>query len=265
MLEDDFTYVLRKALKGLALTTGEAALRAGIAESAVAAFAGGQFSAATARALAPALGLKPEAFAKHVDYLPQPLHLHTIRRLDLPFEDGQVNAWLIREDDTTVLIDSGFQPGSCLAVLDALGCPKPDAVFITHSHRDHLGDLTALLARGCPAYGWEIEGCQPVFPGDARRIGQLAIRACDLSGHANPALGYHIEGLTRPVFATGDALFAGSIGGCATPQLYQNALHHLQLALSALPDRTLLLPGHGPATTLGEERQSNPFPVVLGV
>lgn len=261
MLEDDFTDVLRKALKGLALTQGEAASLAGLTETDLRTFAAGTFSAATARALAAPLGLRPDAYATLPEYLPQPLHLHTLRRIDLPFEAYRVNAWLIREDDTTLLIDTGFVPGSCLAALKPLGCPTPDAVFITHAHRDHIGDLAAFTALGCPVFGPEIDGTQRFLPGDSRRVGQLTIHACDLSGHATPALGYHIEGLARPVLVTGDALFAGSIGGCATPTLYQTALTHLRETLRPLPARTLLLPGHGPATTLAEERARNPFPV----
>jgi glyoxylase-like metal-dependent hydrolase (beta-lactamase superfamily II) len=61
------------------------------------------------------------------------------------------------------------------------------------------------------------------------------------------------------VLVTGDALFAGSIGGCATPAIYQHALRQLREILAPLPDPTVLLPGHGPATTLGEERSANPF------
>ena len=74
-----------------------------------------------------------------------------------------------------------------------------------------------------------------------------------------PSLGYHVEGLGAPVLLTGDALFAGSMGGCNTPELYQHALRRLHAVLDPLPDNTILLPGHGPATTLGEERAGNPF------
>ena len=68
-----------------------------------------------------------------------------------------------------------------------------------------------------------------------------------------------MEGLERPVLVTGDALFAGSIGGCGTPAIYQHALRRLRDLLEPLPDETVLLPGHGPATTLCEERTANPF------
>jgi glyoxylase-like metal-dependent hydrolase (beta-lactamase superfamily II) len=74
-----------------------------------------------------------------------------------------------------------------------------------------------------------------------------------------PALGFHIERLARPVLVTGDAVFAGSMGGCASPAIYQHALRRLREVLAPLPDATVLLPGHGPQTSLGGERVANPF------
>ncbi|HEX7262058.1 MAG TPA: MBL fold metallo-hydrolase [Luteolibacter sp.] len=259
MLEDDFTYVIRKAFKGLALAPGEAALRAGLSEHEVLAFSRGNFSADTARRLAPVLGLKPDALAKHDRYLPTPLTNTNIHRLDLPFDGEQVNAWLVRSGDTAILFDTGYEPTSCAAALDAIGAPALDHVFITHAHHDHIGGIPSFIARGNNLHGSHIENARPMHPGDVIHCGPLTVRACDLSGHANPALGFHIDGLAAPVLVTGDALFAGSIGGCGTPQLYQHALLRLKEVLTPLPDTTILLPGHGPASTLGEERISNPF------
>ena len=68
MLEDDFTWVIRKAFKGLALAPGEAASRAGLSEQVALAFSRGNFSADTARRIAPVLGLNPEALANHPHY-----------------------------------------------------------------------------------------------------------------------------------------------------------------------------------------------------
>jgi hydroxyacylglutathione hydrolase len=259
MLEDNFTWVLRKALRGLNLTPGEAASLAGLPESDVQAFARGDFSAATARRLAPALGLNVEALAKHDSYLPKPLALPFIHRLDLPFGEERVNAWLIWAGDTAILFDTGYEPTSCTVALDALGAPPLERIFITHTHVDHVGGIPSFMVRGNILHGSNIDNTLPMKPGDAIRCGSLTVLACDLSGHANPALGFHIEGLAAPVLITGDAIFAGSIGGCATPLIYQHALSRLQAVLTPLPDSTVLLPGHGPATTLGEERLSNPF------
>lgn len=254
-LEDDYTYVIRKAFKGLALAPGEAALRAELPENEVLAFSRGKFSESTARRLAPVLHLKVEALAAHPRYLPRPLALTNVHRLDLPFDNERVNAWLVWENDTAVLFDTGYDPGSCAVALDAIGAPPLQHVFITHGHHDHTGGIPDFQKRGHPIHG----AGYGLKPGESIRCGPLTIRTCDLSGHATPALGYHVEGLARPLLVTGDALFAGSIGGCGNPELYQHALNRLHEILDALPADTVLLPGHGPATTLGEERAANPF------
>jgi hydroxyacylglutathione hydrolase len=259
MLEDDFTYVLRKALMGHGISPSDAATRAGLPETDVLSLLRGSFSAETARKLAVALGLNAEAFARHDVYQPKPCALPGIHRLDLPFDSERVNAWLVRDGESIVLFDTGFVSDVAIdAVRSACG-RLPDRVFITHGHRDHVGALPALLAAGLPVHATEIAGTIAMQPGDCFCCGSLVVKSCDLSGHYTPALGFHIEGLALPVLVTGDALFAGSIGGCGTPEIYQRALRTLRAALAALPDETVLLPGHGPATTLGEERVSNPF------
>ena len=259
MLEDDFTYVIRKAFSGLALARGEAARRAGLPENEVLAFSRGKFSADTARRLAPVLGLNPEALANQHRYQPKPIALPNIHRLDLPFDGERVNAWLVWTGDAAILFDTGYEAESCSTALNVMGAPPPDSIFITHAHHDHIGGIQPFAAEGIDLHGPDIKKARPMKPGNSVRCGSLTIRACDLSGHANPALGYHIDGLALPVLVTGDALFAGSIGGCDRPATYQHALRRLHEVLTPLPDETILLPGHGPATTLGEERVSNPF------
>jgi len=252
MLEDDFTWVIRKALKGLALAPSEAAALAKLPEGDVLAFTRGRFDADIATRLAPALGLNPSALASHHDYSPAPLELEGVTRIDLPFEAERVNAWLIRHSDKTLLIDTGYD-GSDLTKISG----KPDLVLITHSHHDHIGGLHALAKHGIPIRTPHAEGL--LQAGEEIRLGGLIIHTCDLSGHATPSLGFLIEGLAKPVLVTGDALFAGSIGGC-DPSRYQHALDRLRSVLAPLPGETVLLPGHGPATTLAEERLRNPFP-----
>lgn len=255
MLEDDFTYVLKKAFKGLALAPGEAAARAGLSEKEVMSLSRGNFSADVARQLAPVLGLDPEALAGHDRYEPRPLALPEIRRLDLPFDSERVNAWLITAGDTAILFDTGYDSDPCIT---SLGMARPDEIFITHGHRDHIGGNGSF--KGTAIHGPESSySSRVVKPGESFTAGPLVVRAVDLSGHYTPSLGYFIDGLSEPVLVTGDALFAGSMGGCNTPELYQHALSRLEDVLGPLPDSTVLLPGHGPATTLGEERSGNPF------
>ena len=68
---------------------------------------------------------------------------------------------------------------------------------------------------------------------------------------------YVIEGLKRPVAIVGDSLFAGSMGGGSVS--YEDALQNNLKKILTLPDETMLCPGHGPMTTVGEEKVHNPF------
>jgi glyoxylase-like metal-dependent hydrolase (beta-lactamase superfamily II) len=259
MLEDDFTYVLRKSLLGNGLSPAAAAVRAGLAEKALLDFQGGVFSRETARLIAPVLGLNAEALCCHADYQPASLETPDVERIDLPFGSERVNTWLVRANDSLVLFDAGFQVADLIQELAVRCGGMPDRVFITHAHPDHVGAVAHFLAAGIPVHSADLPGTIHMKPGDAVICGPLIIRACDLSGHATPSLGFDVDGLADPVLVTGDALFAGSMGGCRTPSNYRHALARLQDVLGLLPDATVLLPGHGPATTLGEERVSNPF------
>lgn len=260
MLEDDFTYVLLKALRGHGLSPSEAAARAGIPENDAIAFSRGHFDEPTARALAPVLRLVPDAFAGHPGYLPATQDLPAIHRLVLPFDEEHVNAWVISENGVHLLFDTGFDKTSCFEKIRELGIERLTAAFITHGHRDHIGGNDR-LPRGCArSYGPKrIPRTRQTKPGDQFHFDDLTVKVVDLSGHCSPAFGYEIKGLEIPVLIPGDAIFAGSIGGCPDPKSYKHALKRIRHVTRHLPGETVILPGHGPATTLAEERSNNPF------
>lgn len=259
MLEDDFTYVLRKALVGNQLHPVQMAMLAGIPEGSVHTFLAGHFCAEAARKLARVLHLNPEAFAAHLDYLPRPIQQPQIRQISLPFGNERVNSWYVNAGEEAIMFDTGCSTDDLITVFETDGFPLPKRAFITHNHRDHIGGLNHLQRSGILVHAMNMLSTLQMIPGDTVVCETLSVRALDLSGHCMPALGFLVAGMDVPVLVTGDALFAGSIGGCSSPELYQKALRNLRQAFESLPDTTVLLPGHGPPTTLGEERLSNPF------
>lgn len=259
MLEDDFTDVLRKALTGNGWTASELAKQANLPASRVSSLLEGHFDATTAATVASYLGLNSTAFAALTNYDPVPPKMEAITQLDMPFGIGQVNAWHINCGSRSVLIDSGCDPQQLMKQFSIHGLSTPDLVLITHAHRDHIGSLDFLLNLQVPVMACAISGAQALAPGDSLHVGNVRIEVLDLSGHADPACGFLFHGLAEPVLACGDSLFAGSIGGCASPATYRMALENLQSALAPLPDSTILLLGHGPASSLGQERCNNPF------
>lgn len=261
MLEDDFTYVIRKSLRGLELSPMEAAMGAGLTNSDVMELLKGNWDESSARALAPVLELDSEALASHPQYEPTPWKHPAIHRLNLPFGDEQVNAWLVDCGDGKLLIDTGCDPGSLRQAVEEI-CNVGDIrhLIITHNHRDHVGGLSLfdgtdirLLGPGGDHTWHELR------PNEELDCGDLHILARDLSGHAVPAVGLAISGLDEPVFAVGDALFAGSMGGCQGRESFELAKMTLHKALDAMDERTLLLTGHGPPSRLADEWQRNPF------
>ena len=257
MLYDTTADVIRKALRGLAMAPSEAAARSGLAERAVMAASRGPAAPEILDALAPALGLHRRALAGLPCYRPPACPLAEVRRLELPFDDETVNAWLVAAGaGEHLLFDAGDGPSDAARTLDRIGVAGVHGL-VTHGHGDHVGGLAGLGGRlrslAGPGFGSGME------PGREVRIGRLTVRAIDLPGHCPGALGYLIEGLARPICVTGDALFAGSIGGCGPGEPYRAALAALRTKVMTLPQETILLPGHGPETTVGAEEAGNPF------
>lgn len=255
MLYDTTADVIRKALRGLDLAPSAAAAKAGLAEKEVIAASRGPASPETLRLLAPALGLSSTALAALPGYVPPSCPLPEITRLELPFDDETVNAWLVADGaGGHVLFDAGDGENDARQALADLGVHQID-VFITHEHGDHVGGLPGLK----PITGnlYRPEGGN--LPTQAFALGELKIETIPLPGHCPGALGYIISGLRVLICVTGDALFAGSIGGCAPGAPYREALNAIRREILTLPPETILLPGHGPASSVGAEMLANPF------
>jgi len=85
----------------------------------------------------------------------------------------------------------------------------------------------------------------------------LKIKALLTWGHSRGGMTFFVAGLARPVAIVGDSIFAGSMGGGNVS--YKDAIKNNLEKILTLPNETVICPGHGPLTTVGEEKQHNPF------
>jgi glyoxylase-like metal-dependent hydrolase (beta-lactamase superfamily II) len=153
--------------------------------------------------------------------------------------------------------------GDCSGILDEIRTRglTMRSIFLTHSHGDHIFDLDRLREKtGAPVFASSrepVEGAQAIEAGREFSLGTLRIGSRLTWGHSRGGITWVVSGLLRPVAVVGDALFAGSMGGGMVN--YDAALSTNREEIFSLPDETVICPGHGPMTSVAEERLHNPF------
>ena len=185
-----------------------------------------------------------------------------------------------------IVVDPGGDVDRILTRLEELGL-RPVALVHTHTHFDHVAATTDLQARSdatvalheddlplyrslqmqLDAFGLPWRAPEPaevdrfLKEGDTLRIGDAGeLAVLHTPGHTPGSLSLLVEGTDRPVLLAGDTLFQRSVGrtdlwGGDTATLVRS----IREKLFSLPDETLVVTGHGPTTTVGEERRFNPF------
>ncbi|MGP0565762.1 MULTISPECIES: MBL fold metallo-hydrolase [unclassified Nitrospina] len=173
-----------------------------------------------------------------------------------------VKCYLIRCPETgeSAVVDTGASPDALIQKANELKL-KPSKILLTHAHPDHAGGLDKLdRAFSCPSFIHEKElrprgsrNLQFVNDGDVLEVGNMKVEVVFTPGHTAGGVSYKIH---DTVFS-GDCIFAGSMGraNASWPGLYRSITERLLV----YPDATRLHPGHGPATTVGEEKRHNPF------
>lgn len=203
-----------------------------------------------------------------------------------------VNCYVVGDENTgeAAVFDPGGDADRILSVLNEYGL-RLKYILNTHTHWDHVGGNQALqeatgapilthraeaagLAQGGARAGASGPGTAPsetvrfIQEGDVLEVGSIRFRVIDLRGHSPGGLGFVFEGeiemekglrLARFVIC-GDALFAGSIGRTDFPGGdMEGLLRNIRDKIFTLPPDTLVLPGHGPVTTVEQEKSTNPF------
>ena len=213
------------------------------------------------------------------------MKLHVRRATLGPFE---TNCYVVRPEGHAGcwIIDAGFEPQALLdaaAALEPSGAVPVEAIIITHAHADHIAGLAEVKAAHPDApvllhraeADWladpvknlsAMTGMPVVAPaadrlldgGETLSLGPTAWRVLNTPGHSPGGITLYCE--AAGLAFSGDALFAGSIGRTDLPGSdFRTLERSIRQNLYTLPDATRILPGHGPATTIGQERQSNPF------
>ena len=203
------------------------------------------------------------------------------------FNPLQVNAWLVYEErSSAILIDPSFMDQAECSVIshyiDQTGITI-EYVINTHGHFDHvfgsgmLGNFTHApilihendlqLMNTAPkiagSFGFDFIGTIPEPDGFLRHgqkitAGSIDLEVIHVPGHSQGCVAFYSRSMAW-LFA-GDTLFAGSIGRTDLPGgNYEQIIRSIKEKLFTLPDETKVFPGHGPSTTIGKEKQSNPY------
>lgn len=190
-----------------------------------------------------------------------------------------VNCVVVSDGEGCIVVDPGQEADRISGLLTELRL-KPLAIVLTHGHFDHIGGLPGLLASypGLPVYAhpsdWPMFGhplnqMPPDYPSvprsdnllDVRRIADdlpgFGIRVLETPGHTPGSVCLNIG----DHLISGDTLFAGSCGRTDFPGGSMASMRKSLESLAQLPPKTLVIPGHGPSTTIGNEVANNPFMV----
>lgn len=264
-LEDNFTDVIGKAQRGLNINNATLAGLAGVSVEKIRGVKSGEVDSDAIDRLAPHLRLDAKTLVAmaHGEWYPKvPGFPEGFEMFTTQYTDMTVNSYLVWDSTTgeAAAFDTGASCDGMLSAATRRGLTIR-LIFLTHTHEDHIEDLPRLRnATGAPMHlsnRGSFSGAKPFAEGHEFKLGSLRIRTLETYGHADDGATFVIDGLAHRLAIIGDSLFASSMGGSATN--YDDAFRNNIEKVLTLPDDTVLASGHGPLTTVGQEKQHNPF------
>jgi hydroxyacylglutathione hydrolase len=278
-LEDEFCDIVKKARSGLGYSVEQVTKQAGVARTDWEIFEKGTRAPSTAEveASAKVLSLKSTSLKavaiEQWEPIPSPGWVGTAV-ITVRGEIGgyEVKGYVLFDSGTkeAVFIDTAYNAAAMLAAVKSRGL-KLVGVCLTHGHTDHAGGLDSILKEwpvpvylgngDFPLLPWKPAQEQIVVPYDGQKItvGSLTVTCLATPGHTPGGFCFNVPLAEQQICFVGDTLFAGSIGRSNPFSLYPDHLQSVRECVLRLPDETVLLPGHGPATTVQEEKIHNPF------
>jgi hydroxyacylglutathione hydrolase len=263
-LEDNFTDIIGKAQRGWKLSDEELIQKSGVDLAKLQAVKGGEIDEQAIRKIASALALDGNRLvvSARQGWYPMSHEVPGLAQFNTVYHDMTVNAYLAWDDKSkqAVAFDTGADATPMLEFAKARGL-KITTILLTHTHPDHIAELARLKKEtGASAHVSELEptaGAATFPENQSFQIGNLKIASHKTSGHSVGGTTFVISGLQAPVAIVGDSLFAGSMGGGMVS--YSDALKNNREKILALRGETIICPGHGPLTSVAEERKQNPF------
>lgn len=264
-LEDLYTDVIGKAQRGLNLPDDALAARIGMPESVIQKLKNGSMDEIVFAKVCRELNLHLAtllAMARK-EWKPEEVDLDGLEQFNTTFEDMTVNSYLVWDPSTKLAaaFDTGAKADAVVEFIEKKGLTL-DAIYLTHTHPDHIADVKTLRTSGqtvwtCAKEPWSGDGAQEFDAGHEFTLGNLRIETKQTWGHSKGGVTFIVHGLKERVAIVGDALFASSMGGGAVS--WADALATNRRYILANPESMIICPGHGPMTTVGEEKEHNPF------
>jgi len=264
-LEDNVGDIIGKAQRGLGISDSELAEKARVGSETIRRMRDGEFDEPALLSIAPVLGLSASALCELAggEWHPKKIEgLEGLAQFNTDYGGMAVNAYLIWDPATRVAaaFDTGADSKEMVRFANRHRL-NVQLILLTHAHADHVADLPCLREEtGADVFTpmrEPVPGAEAIDEGKSFPLGNLKIDARLTWGHSPGGMTYLISGLARPIAIVGDSLFAGSMGGGNVS--YQDALRNNLEKILTLSDETIICPGHGPMTTVGEEKQRNPF------